>query len=614
MINDQNYRRRYVISAIVVAIVAIYIIRLFAVQILDDSAKAKADGISLVRQTIYAPRGLMYDRNGELLVYNQPIYEITMVYREMGDQFDTLGFCRSLQITREVFDQRTAEVADKKKNPGFSKDVPQIFMTQLAVEDIAALQESLDKFPGINIRKRTLRDYTYPFAAQVLGSIGEVNRSDIEKDDYYQSGDYSGRGGLERTYETVLRGEKGVEILMRDNRGRIKGSYKNGEMDRLPIAGENLTLTLDIQLQQLAEELLQGKIGSVVAIEPSTGEILAMASSPNWDPKLLVGRQRSSNYVQLLNDKTKPLMNRATQAQYSPGSTFKTLQSLICLQEGGITPNKMYACNGPSSAPIKCTHHHGSPVSLVNAIEQSCNPYYWQAYRDMLEKDGYGKNNEKFRQRYQLWVDDAITFGLGQKFTDSDIAEQSAGSIPKLALYDKLYGKTGWRAITIRSNSIGQGEVLVTPLQLANLAATIANEGYYITPHLLKNDTMLTHVHHTAVDPKYYPVVKQGMGRVMTNGTGRHHAIDSIPSAGKTGTVQNRGRDHAIFIGFAPLDNPKIAVAVVVENAGFGATWAAPIATLVMEKYLLGDVRRVDKKREIQTAILNPNVKKRRAR
>lgn len=613
MINDSHYRRSYVISAIVIVVVLVYIVRLLFVQVLDDSAKEKADGISLLRQTVYAPRGLMYDRNGELLVFNQPTYEITMIYREMGNHFDTASFCHSLHLTRQAFEQRTRDMADRSKNPGFSKDVPQIFMTQLSAEDVAALRESLDKFPGIVIRKRTLRDYSYPSAAQVLGSIGEVNRRDIERDDYYQSGDYSGRDGLERTYERVLRGKKGVEVLMRDNKGRIQGSYKNGELDRLPVAGEDLTLTLDIHLQLLAEQLLEGKIGSVVAIEPATGEILCMASNPTWDPKLLVGRQRSANYMDLVNDRTKPLMNRATQAQYSPGSTFKTLQALICQQEGGIRSGTTYPCNGPRTSPIKCTHHHGSPVNLINALEQSCNPFFWCAYREMLEKNGYGKNNENFRKRYKLWYDDARSFGLGQRFTDTDVSEQSPGMIPSAELYDKYYGKTGWKALTIRSNSIGQGEVLVTPMQLANLAATIANGGHYITPHLLKHDSMLTHVHHTAVQPKYFPAVQQGMARVMTNGTGRHHALpDSIVSAGKTGTVQNPGgKDHAIFIGFAPVVNPQIAVAVVVENAGFGATWAAPIATLIEEQYLLGHIKRTDKLKHISTSTLNTNVKKR---
>lgn len=611
MVNEQYYRRRYVISAIVLVVVAVFIVRLLLVQVFDDSAKTRAHGMSLLEQTIYAPRGLIYDRNGELLVYNQPIYEITMVTHEMKTgHFDTLSFCRAMQIDTVAFLQR---MEDMRKVRGYSRYNHQIFMSQLSAADIAPLQEGLDKYDGIYIRKRTLRDYTYSSAAQVLGSIGEVNQRDIDNDPYYQSGDYSGRDGIERTYEKILRGEKGVKVWLRDNHGRIRGEYNNGSEDRLPIAGENITLTLDIRLQLLGEELLQGKIGSMVAIEPSTGEILAMVSNPTWNPQLLVGKQRSANYLSLLHDPTKPLMNRATLAHYSPGSTFKTLQALVCLQEGGITPNKLYPCSGPGSSPIKCTHHHGSPVQLVNALEQSCNPYFWQAYRDMLEKEGYGKDNENFRARYQLWREDAMSFGLGQKFTDTDVplSEQDAGSIPSVERYDRLYGKTGWKAMTIRSNSIGQGEVLVTPLQLCNLAACIANGGYYITPHLCKNDTMLTHMHRTAVDSCYFPIVQEGMRRVMTNGTGRHYALTDISSAGKTGTVQNRGRDHAIFIGFAPVENPQIAVAVVVENAGFGATWAAPVASMVMEQYLTDTVARTDLRQRIGSAVLNSNVKKR---
>ena len=600
--------------AIAIAVVLVFIIRLFYLQVVDESARGRAESISLVKQTIYPPRGLIYDRHGELLVYNQPVYEVLLVVRDMTrDQpFDTLAFCRTLQIERSVFEQRMADITDRSKNRGYSRFRPQVFMTQLNASDIAPLQEALYKFPGVSVRKRTLRDYTYAAAAQVLGSIGEVNQRDIDNDNYYQSGDYSGRDGIERTYERELRGEKGVEILMRDNRGCIQGPFKNGEEDLLPLAGNNLTITLDIRLQMLAEELLQGKIGSVVAIEPQTGEVLTLASNPTWDPAVLIGRRRSKSYQQLLSDPTKPLMNRATQAQYSPGSTFKTLQSLVCLQEGGITEHTSYPCNGPGSTPIKCTHHHGSPVTLLNAIEQSCNPYYWQAYRDMLEKNGYGKNNAAFRARYQLWVDDVRSFGLGSRFADSDIADQSAGSIPTAALYDKIYGKTGWRAITIRSNSIGQGEVLVTPLQLCNLAATIANEGYYVTPHLLKSDSLLGNVHHTAVEQRYFPIVKQGMARVMTNGTGRWYQLpDSITSAGKTGTVQNHaGKDHAIFIGFAPVENPQIAVAVVVENAGFGATWAAPVASLMMEQYLTDTIRRKPLKEKIAGSVLNTQVRK----
>lgn len=611
MINDQYYRRRYVISGIAVVIVLTYIIRLFYLQIIDQSTKDQADNNALVKQTIYPSRGLIYDRNGELLVFNQPIYEITMVMREMGKDWDTLSFCNYLNISKEDFDARIAEIKDKRKNKGYSTWTPQIFMSQLKKEDIATLQESLFMFPGTHLRKRTLRDYTYKAAAHVLGSVGEVNQNDLDRDAFYSRGDYSGRDGLERTYEKQLRGEKGVEILLRDSRGRMQGSYRDGALDRKAKAGIDLYTTLDIRLQLLAEELLSGKIGSAVAIEPETGEILALVSNPSWNPKVLVGKERSKNYNSLLQDHTKPLMNRATQARYSPGSTFKTIQALVCLQEGAITPNTLYPCSGPGSSPIKCTHHHGSPVALDRAIEQSCNPYFWCAFRDMLQKDGYGKDNEDFRRRYELWRKDVMSFGLGQKFTDSDIGEQSAGSIPSTQLYDRTYGKTGWKAITIRSLSIGQGEIEVTPLQLANQAATIANGGYYITPHLNKNDSMRIHRHELDIRKEHFEVVKEGMHRVMVYGTGRHYAIDSLHMAGKTGTVQNpHGKDHAIFIGFAPLENPQIAVAVVVENAGFGASWACPIASMMLEQYLTGEVKRKDLRKRMANTILNESVKK----
>ena len=588
MINDQFYRRRYVISGIAIGIVLVYIIRLFYLQIIDQSTKDQADNNALVKQTIFPSRGLIYDRNGELLVFNQPIYEVTLTMYDMkkDKQWDTTAFCQCLHITRAEFDERISEIKDRRKNRGYSRHTPQVFMSQLKKEDIATLQEFQSMFPGVHIQKRTLRDYTYKAAAHVLGSVGEVSQKDIDRDDYYARGDYSGRDGLERTYEKQLRGEKGVQVLMRDSRGRMQGSYKDGELDRTAKAGTDLYTTLDIQLQLLAEELLSGKIGSAVAIEPKTGEILALASNPGWNPKVLVGKERSKNYNLLLNDPTKPLMNRATQATYSPGSTFKTIQTLVCLHEKGITPNTVYPCSGPGSSPIKCTHHHGSPVTLENAIEQSCNPYFWCAFRDVLQKDGYGKDNEDFKKRYEIWRNDVMSFGLGQRFTDTDLSEQAAGSIPSVKQYDRAYGKEGWKAMTIRSLSIGQGEILVTPLQLANQAATIANNGYYISPHLNKNDSMLSHRHELDIEQEYFDILKVGMHRVMVHGTGRHYAVDSLHMAGKTGTVQNpHGRDHAIFIGFAPVEDPKIAVAVVVENAGFGATWACPVASMMIEQY-----------------------------
>lgn len=594
MTNDPFYRRNYIIRGTVILIVLLFIVRLFWLQVIDQSQKEKADNNALLRQVVYPSRGLVYDRNGELLVFNQPIYEVTLILREMKQGFDTVAFCRCLNIDSTEFAERMAQIKDKRRNRGFSTYTPQIFMSQLSKQDVASLRETSYKYSGMGIRKRTLRGYNYPYAAHILGSVGEVSQSDLDRDSYYQAGDYAGRDGMERTYEQRLRGEKGVEVIMRDSRGRIQGSYHDGEEDVEAIAGKDLHLTLDIRLQAVAEQLLNGKVGSAVAIEPSTGEILALASSPTWNPEILVGKQRSEQYSRLLADEGKPLLNRATQAMYPPGSTFKTIQSVVCLQEGGITPNTLYPCSGPGSTPIKCTHHHGSPVALLGAIEQSCNPYFWCAFRDMLQKEGYGNDNEVFRKRYNLWREDVMKFGLGAKFDHTDISEQSTGAIPSEKLFNRTYGQKGWKAITIRSLSIGQGEILATPLQLANQAATLANRGYYITPHInreLTDDPQLRH--ETGMKAEWFELTAEGMHRVMTNGTGRWNNIDSLQMCGKTGTAQNpHGKDHAIFIGFAPMDNPKIAVAVIVENAGFGATWAAPVASLMMEQYLTDTIKR----------------------
>lgn len=594
MINDPNYNRRYVIAGIAILVVLTYIVRLFILQVIDQSTQGKAETNAQLRQTIYPSRGLIYDRKGELLVANQPIYEVTVIVREMQNSaFDTLSFCEKLQITPEEFEERMQNIQNPRRNRGFSRYSPQVFMDQLHQEDVAALQQELYKYAGVDIRCRTLRDYMYPIASHVLGSVGEVNQRDLERDSYYSVGDYSGRDGIERTYEKDLRGEKGVEILMRDSRGRIQGAYQNGDLNKEAVTGSDLHLGLDIQTQLLAEKLMHGKVGSVVAIEPQTGEVLALVSSPNWDPRTLVGQERSKNYQALLNDPHKPLMNRATQAQYAPGSTFKILQALVGLQEGVISPHTKYPCNGKTSYPIKCTHDHGSPVDLEEGIEQSCNPYFWAMYKDLLQQDGYSDDNAEFKEHYQTWREHVMSFGLGNRFDDTDISEQAKGAVPSVGLYDKIYGKKGWKAITIRSLSIGQGEILVTPLQLANQAAAIANKGYYITPHLNRNDSMKSRIHHTTIDAKHFDVVHRGMSRVMTEGTGKWYNVPELQICGKTGTVQNpHGEDHALFIGFAPMDNPQIAIAVAVENAGFGSTWACPIATLLMEQYLTGEIKR----------------------
>jgi len=612
MINDTLQNRRYVISIIMSAVIVVYILRLFTIQIIDSKYKNGADSNAFLKKTQFPPRGLIYDRKHTLLVYNKPAYDIAMIMREVHD-LDTIAFCTALKIDKPFFINRIAEIKDFKKNPGYSSYTPQLFMTQLGIEDIATIQQSMYKYPGFYIQSRTLREYTFPGSAHVLGSIGEVSQKRIDNDDYYKQGDFAGRDGFEYTYEEQLRGEKGVEILLRDAKGRIKGKYENGKEDVAPKAGENMTLTLDAQLQNLAEKLFSGKVGSVVAIEPSTGEILAMVSNPAFNPSLLVGRQRSKNYMQLVTDPTKPLMNRATQALYPPGSSFKTAEALVCQQMGGIDEHTYFPCNGPSSSPIRCTHHHGSPVSLLSAVEESCNPYFWNAFRATIEKDGYGARNIHFRTRYDEWVERMKSFGLGEKFTDGDLYEQSRGYIPTQKYYNKLYrGETGWRAITIRSNAIGQGEILATPLQMANLMCAIANEGHYISPHLNRCDSMRKKIHTCKVDKKYFPIVFEAMWRVFDSGTASASKIPGIDMCGKTGTADNsHGKPHSIFVGFAPRVNPKIAIAVVVENAGFGSTYAAPIFSLMVEQYLKGKITRTDLQEKITNIVTNSNVQER---
>lgn len=610
MINDKLQHRGTVIAIIMVTLVVIYILRLFSLQILDDKYKKGAASNAFLNKTIFPPRGLIYDRNDSLLVYNKPAYDIAFINREIQN-LDTLSFCNDLNITKEFFDERMKEVKNRDKNPSYSSLTPQIFMTQLEIQDVASIQQSMYKYSGFYIQTRTLREYRYAAGGHVLGSIGEVTPKMIENDEYYEPGDYAGRDGLENTYEDELRGEKGVEILLRDARGRIKGKYEDGAKDIAPKAGTNLKTTIDIQLQILGEKLLTGKVGSVVAIEPKTGEILAMVSNPTFNPALLVGRQRSQNYNMLLNDPIKPLYNRATQATYSPGSTFKSFQALVALELGAIQGHTRFHCAGTGSSPIRCTHFHGSSITLLNAIEQSCNPYFWQTFRSTVEKNGYGNKNAQFKKSYDAWRDQIMSFGFGSRFEDTDIYQQSRGNIPSTAFYDKYFGETGWRANTVRSLSIGQGEILVTPLQLANSVTAIANRGYYITPHLNKADSMLTHRHETTINKEYFDIVDEGMWRVSEFGTGRHYKVPGIVSCGKTGTVQNnKGKDHAFYIGYAPRENPQIVIAVVVENAGFGSTWAAPISSLMMEQYLTKKMSRPEMVEEYSRRVTNPNAKR----
>ena len=599
MNNDYRYEnRKFVVVGIVMAIVIVFICRLFNLQILSDEYKKYADSNAFFDKTVYPSRGVMYDRTGRLLVSNQPAYDVMVCMRSVND-LDTLALCQSLGITQEFFDRRMADVKNRRLNPGYSSYTNQLFLGQLTAEESAMFQEQLYKFSGFSIQRRTIRQYNYPVAGHLFGDLGEVSKKDIAKDNYYVQGDFIGKQGLESFYEKQLRGEKGKEVLLRDAYGRIKGRYMDGTMDVAPVPGRNLTLSLDIELQALAERLLQNKIGSVVAIEPSTGEVLCMASSPTFDPQILVGRKRGENHRQLSQDKQKPLLNRAIMGTYPPGSTFKTSQALTYLQEGIITPETQFPCAlgfRHRGLHVGC-HAHSSPIALAPSLATSCNSYYcWGLYR-MIGADKYGSSQVALTR----WKDHMVAMGFGYRL-GIDLPGEARGFIPNSAFYDKWYGKR-WNGLTIVSISIGQGEVTLTPLQIANLGATIANRGYYITPHVVKGiegeslDSLYTTPKYTMVEKRYYETVVQGMREAVLNGTCVGANIPDIEVCGKTGTAQNRGKDHSAFMGFAPMNDPKIAVAVYVENGGFGAVYGVPIGALIMEQYLTGSLSEESEKK-----------------
>ena len=608
MNNDYRYEnRKFVIVGIVLAIVAVFIGRLFSLQVMNDEYKKHADSNAFLNKTIYPSRGVMYDRNGKLLVSNQPAYDVMVCMRNVKD-LDTLAFCQSLGITEEFFVKRMADVKNRRLNPGYSSYTDQLFLSQLTAEDFAMFQEQLYKFSGFSIQRRTIRQYDYPVAGHLFGDLGEVSKKDIAKDDYYVQGDFIGKQGIESYYEKQLRGEKGKEVLLRDAYGRVKGKYMDGAMDVAPVPGKNLMLSIDIELQALAERLLQNKIGSVVAIEPSTGEVLCMASSPTFDPQVLVGRKRGENHRMLSKDKQKPLLNRAIMGTYPPGSTFKTSQALTYLQEGIITPETQFPCSHGfryKGLHVGC-HAHGSPIPLVPSLATSCNSYYcWGLYR-MIGADKYGSSQAALTR----WKDHMVAMGFGYRL-GIDLPGEARGFIPNEGTYNKVYGKS-WNGLTIMSISIGQGEVTLTPLQIANLGATIANRGHYIVPHVVKEvqgeelDSLYRFPKRTMVDRVHYETVVQGMREAVLNGTCRAANLPDIEVCGKTGTAQNRGKDHSAFMGFAPMNDPKIAVAVYVENGGFGAVYGVPIGALIMEKYLTGTLSETSeqKAKDIQQRVI----------
>ena len=593
----KNYdleKRKYIIGGFIVIIAAIFLVRLFDLQINDEKYKRSADSNAFLKKTVYPSRGLIYDRNGELVVFNQPAYDVMLIPRDV-QPFDTLDFCATLNITKEQFDKRITDMKDRRLNPGYSSYTPQRLITQLSAQDYGRLQEKLYRFPGFFIQKRILRQYKHPTAANVLGNIREVSGDDIKRDDYYSPGDYTGDLGIEKSYESHLRGVKGVEILIRDARGRIQGRYEDGANDVEPISGRDLRLSLDIKLQQYAESLMVGKRGAVVAIEPATGEVLCMVSMPNYDPTLLVGRQRGENYRKLVNDDSWPLFDRALMGAYPPGSTFKPTQGLIFLQEGIIDLSTAYPCShGYINGGLRVgCHAHGSPLPLKPALQTSCNAFFCWGFKAMIDRRSkYGSSAKAF----EIWKNHLVSMGYGYKL-GIDLPSESRGFIPNAKFYDKFYSEGHWSANTIISVSIGQGEILATPLQIANLGATIANRGWFVTPHVVKEiqdtvmDAEILKRRYPTVESHHYADVAEGMRMAVTGGTCRRAAIPGIEVCGKTGTAQNpHGKDHSAFMGFAPYQDPKIAVAVYVENGGWGATYGVPIGSLVMEKYLTGTI------------------------
>lgn len=586
-------KRKYVIGGFILVIAVIYVVRLFGLQITEDKYKTYADNNAFLKKTVYPSRGLIYDRNDSLVVYNQPAYDVMMIPRDVHD-FDTIGFCNTLQITPELLRERLRQM---RQSPSYSSYTPQTLLSHLSAQDYGRLQEKLYRYPGFFIQKRVLRQYNIHSSGNLMGNIREVSQRDIDNDPYYEPGDYCGDLGIEKSYDTFLRGEKGKEILIRDVRGRIRGRYEDGAHDIAPVSGRDLKLSIDIGLQQYAESLMVNKVGAVVAIEPSTGEILCLVSSPTYDPCTLIGRERGKNYAALVDDHVKPLFDRALQGAYPPGSTFKPTQGLILLQEGIITLNTAYPCSrGYVNAGLRVgCHVHASPLTLKPALETSCNAFFCWGLKAMIDRSGkYGSTDNAF----EVWKKHLVSMGYGYKL-GVDLPHEGRGFIPNAKFYNKVYGEGHWSANSIISVAIGQGEILATPLQIANLCATIANRGWYITPHVVKeiSDTVIDIQYRTrkrpTIDAKWYDHVAQGMRMAVTGGTCKKANLGNIDIevAGKTGTAQNpHGRDHSAFIGFAPYKEPKIAVCVYVENGGFGATYGVPIGSLVIEKYLTGHI------------------------
>ncbi|WP_281322814.1 penicillin-binding protein 2 [Flavobacterium aestivum] len=606
--------RKVLLPTLIIIGASLLIIRIFYLQIIDDSFKLKSENNAIKIKYDYPERGYIYDRNGVLLVANQPSYDIMVIPRELNNT-DTLEFCKLLNITKDDFIKRI------EKAKVYSPRLPSVFLAQLNKTEFAAFQEKIRKFEGFYFQKRSLRDYEVNFGANIFGSINQVNEKQIEKNHYYKSGDLIGVQGVEESYEEILRGIKGVKYFQKDKFNREIGSYKEGKYDTIPVQGEDINLTIDSEIQKYGEQLMVNKRGGIVAIEPKTGEILALVTAPSYDPGILVGRQRSKNYTKLYHDSiAKPLYDRGLLAEYPPGSPFKIMTGLVGLQEGVVDEETTFVCHhGFYYAPGRFQRCHcgGGVQNLHVGIYKSCNAYFSNVY---LRTIGKYKSTP---YSVDVWSNHVRSFGLGE-FMGYDLPTGRRGKIPTSKTYKRMYPGWGYSGKTIISNAIGQGEVLATPIQLANMMATVANHGYYYTPHIIKKikgekiDSKFTTKHVTTIDEKYFPPMISGLFDVYNRGTAYGLRVEGIDICGKTGTAENFAKiggkrvqlkDHSIFVAFAPKDNPKIAIAVLVENGGFGATIAGPIASLMIEKYLRKKITRTD----LETRVLNTSLQSRYA-
>jgi penicillin-binding protein 2 len=585
-----NDQRPVVILIFIFLIGAVLLTKLFMIQVVDDSFMKKAERNAIQRVVDHPYRGLIYDRNGKLLVYNNPIFDLMVVPKEFQVK-DTTRFLELFGITKE----HLIESYNAARKYSWVKPSPMI--KQISTTDFAKIQDFLIDYPGLFIMTRSVRSYPEPIAAHALGYIGEISAGQLERDTlkYYTQGDYVGLSGIERYYEKELRGVKGVKYKMVNVRGIDKGPFKDGEYDTASVAGINLTSTIDRELQMYGEMLMQGKTGSVVAIEPKTGEILAMISAPFYDPNQLTGSDFGKTYTRLNRLETKPLFNRPIMAMYPPGSIFKIVQSLIGLQDGILVPETTFACN---RSLVAC-HNHPSPVNLFGAIRNSCNPYYHQAFRKIINREISSNTFKDTEIGLNDWREKVMKFGLGSPL-GVDMVGEKGGDVPSSKLYNRVYGEGRWKYSTIYSLSIGQGELQVTPLQMANLAAIFANKGYYYTPHLIKAvdgdpskiPAQYRYKNEVGVDARHFDLIQNAMAEALY-GTANRAVIKDLVIAGKTGTAQNpHGEDHSVFVAFAPKDDPKIAIAVYVENAGWGGRAAASTASLMIEKYIKGEITR----------------------